>query len=227
MVACLCIHGFTGAPREVKPLATYLEHNTDWKCVIPVLPGHGEKLQLQGVLFHEWIEHAENELKQLLEKEETVYVIGFSMGGLIASYLAIHYPVKKLILLSAAAYYMNPSQMWKEIKSMVNDLWKGRLTENEFFTRYTNKIKATPITATIQFRKLVHHIRPLLCKVDVPTLIAQGENDGLVPMKSANYLYHAICAKEKKLLYIKGSDHLICHCREKERLFSEILSFLK
>ncbi|MFT8320210.1 MAG: alpha/beta fold hydrolase [Bacillus sp. (in: firmicutes)] len=226
MVACLCLHGFTGSPMEVKPLVNFLEQYTNWKCVIPTLPGHGEKLQLQGIRFNEWIEHAENELKSLLQKEETVFVIGFSMGGLIASYLAIHYPVKKLILLSPAAYYVNPPQMWKEIKYMASDFWKGAITKNELFIRYIKKIKTTPIMATVQFRKLVHHIRPLLCKVQVPTFIAQGENDGLVPVKSTCYLYEAICAKEKKLLYIKESDHLICHCIEKERLFSEILAFL-
>ncbi|MGP7819088.1 alpha/beta hydrolase [Niallia sp. 01092] len=227
MVACLCIHGFTGSPREVEPLANFLEQHTNWECVIPTLPGHGENLQLQGIHFNEWIEHAEYELKRLLQREKTVYVIGFSMGGLIASYLAIHYPVKKLILLSASAYFGNPSKMWGEIKYMANDFWKGNLKNNELFSRYRRKMKSTPITATVQFRKLVHYIRPFLSKVHVPTFIAQGENDGLVPIKSAKYLYNTIRAKEKRLLYIKESDHLICHCNEKEKLFTEILSFLK
>ena len=31
----LCIHGFTGGPYEVQPIADYLENNTDWKIVVP------------------------------------------------------------------------------------------------------------------------------------------------------------------------------------------------
>ena len=76
------------------------------------------------------------------------------MGGMIASLLAAMYPVDKLVLLSAAAYYLNPKQMASEIKSMIVDTFKGNLNNNELFLRYKRKIKGTPITATLQFRRL-------------------------------------------------------------------------
>jgi len=226
LTACLCIHGFTGAPNEVEPLAEFLGENTDWECAVPVLPGHGELLQLRGVPFNEWISCAERALEDLLKRHKEVYVIGFSMGGMIASYLAAHYPVKKLVLLSAAAYYINPRQLGADIISMCKDLYSGKLLQNELFNRYSYKIKTTPISATIQFRKLVRHIKPLLETITIPTFIAQGESDGIVPLKSAEYLYETIKARKKKIMYMKDSKHLICHCKEKQVLFSEILSFL-
>lgn len=227
MIGCLCIHGFTGSPSEVEPLASYLKKNTNWQIVVPTLPGHGDSLNLKGISFNQWIEHAEKELERLLETCETVYVIGFSMGGLIASYLAVHYPLSKLILLSAAAYYINPKQLALDIIGMVKDLYKGKLFENELYLRYSRKIKETPLAATLQFRRLVATIRPLLNRVTVPTLIAQGESDGIVPPRSAQYLYERIGTMEKRLLYVKESKHLICHCHEREKLFQEIVHFLK
>lgn len=227
MIGCLCIHGFTGAPFEVEPLAKYLKERTDWEIAVPTLPGHGDTLSLKGIDYKNWIEHAEQELKQLIAKCETVYVIGFSMGGLIASYLAVHYPVTKLVLLSAAAFYVNPKQLFLDIGEMVKDAFRGCLLENELFIRYKLKIKATPITATLQFRRLVASIRPMLHQVNIPTLIAQGESDGVVPPKSAQYLYQQIGTSSKKIIYLKDSKHLICHCDERENLFSEILQFLK
>ncbi|WP_066301716.1 alpha/beta hydrolase [Bacillus sp. FJAT-29937] len=226
MIGCLCIHGFTGAPFEVEPLVSYLKKRTNWEIAVPTLPGHGDTLSLKGIEYKNWIEHAEQELRQLIEKCETVYVIGFSMGGLIASYLAVHYPVTKLVLLSAAAYYVNPKQLLLDIGEMAKDAFRGRLTENEMFMRYKRKILATPITATLQFRRLVAAIRPILGKIEIPTLIAQGECDGVVPPKSAQYLYHRIGTSVKKLIYLKESKHLICHCDERENLFSEIYQFL-
>lgn len=226
MIGCLCIHGFTGAPYEVEPLAEYLNIHTDWVISVPTLPGHGETLSLKGVHYQQWIDHAENELKKLIQSCDQVYVIGFSMGGMIASYLAARYPVDKLVLLSAAALYLNPKQMASEIRLMVMDTIKGNLSNNELFQRYKRKIKATPITATFQFRRLVSFIKPLLPQVEVPTLIAQGECDGVVPPKSAEYLYRTISAKTKRLTYIKDSNHHICHCEEKEALFSEVYDFL-
>ncbi|MGG1398014.1 alpha/beta fold hydrolase [Bacillus salipaludis] len=226
MIGCLCIHGFTGAPYEVEPLVEYLSERTNWIFSVPTLPGHGETLSLKGVQYQQWIECAEAELKKLLQTCEEVYVIGFSMGGLIAAYLAANYPVNKLILLSAAAFYINPKQMAVELKTMLMDSLRGNLTENELFQRYLRKIKATPVAATLQFRQLVSFIKPLLHQVEVPTLIAQGECDGMVPPKSAEFLYRTINSKKKRITYIKDSKHHICHCEENTALFSQVYDFL-
>lgn len=227
MIGCLCIHGFTGNPSEVEPLVNHLRRYTNWHIAVPTLPGHGESLDLKGVSYNQWIEHAEKELRKLLETCDTVYVVGFSMGGLIASYLAVHYPISKLILLSAAAYYVNPKQLAVDIVEMMKDSFKGRLKENELFIRYTRKIKETPVAATLQFRKLVASIKPLLERVTIPTLIAQGESDGVVPPRSAQYLYEKIAAPNKELIFLKESKHLICHCNEREKLFQAIVDFLR
>ncbi|UQD50842.1 carboxylesterase [Bacillus methanolicus] len=226
MIGCLCIHGFTGSPYEVEPLVDFLKEHTNWEIAAPTLPGHGETLQLKGVRYKDWIKHAEEELKKLMKRCETVYVIGFSMGGLIAAYLAVNYPVKKLVLLSAAAYYVNPKQLAADIGKMVKDTFRGELQNNDLFLRYKKKIKDTPISATFQFRTLVSNIRPILEKIDIPTFIAQGEADGIVPSKSAKYIYEKIGTEHKNIKYIKKSGHMICHCDENEELFSDILEFL-
>lgn len=227
MIGCLCIHGFTGAPYEVEPLVEFLQKRTDWRFSVPTLPGHGEPGSLKGIRYQQWLECAEGELKNLIETCDKVYVIGFSMGGLIASYLAANYPVDKLVLLSAAAYYINPRQLAQDIKMMMKDTLTGKLPENELFLRYKRKITETPLAATVQFRRLVSYIRPMLRQVEVPTLIAQGELDGIVPPKSAEYLYRTIGAKQKKLMLIKQSNHHICHCEENAALFSQVLDFLQ
>ncbi|RLQ93253.1 alpha/beta hydrolase [Falsibacillus albus] len=226
MIGCLCIHGFTGAPYEVAPLVDYLKRNTDWEVAVPTLPGHGETLQLKGVAHSEWIDCAEKALQDLLRKCEEVYLIGFSMGGLIASYLAVKYPIKKLVLLSAAAYYINVPQIIKDIKEMIGDTFNGNLLKNELFLRYKRKIMKTPLSATREFRKIVMLSRPQLRKITIPTLIVQGEADGIVPKKSAEYLYKEISSEQKILRLEPNAKHLICHCDEQMALFDEIFCFL-
>jgi carboxylesterase len=226
LIGCLFIHGFTGAPYEVEPLVEYLKDRTDWNFRVPTLPGHGESLSLKGVQYRDWIGHAEKELQTLMETSDQVYVIGFSMGGLIASFLAANYKVDKLVLLSAAAYYFNPKQLAADIKTFTRDIVNGNIQNNDLFWRYKQKITDTPLTATLEFSRLVSYIKPNLPNVLVPTLIAQGELDGIVPSKSADYLYRTIGAAEKRLIYIPGSKHHICHCEEKEVLFTQVLDFL-
>ena len=103
---CLCIHGFTGSPYEVEPLAQYIQMHMDCKILVPTLPGHEQQGNLADVVYEEWIYCAEKSLKELIRECEEVYVIGFSMGGVIASYLASKYHIEKLVLLSAAAKYV-------------------------------------------------------------------------------------------------------------------------
>lgn len=227
MIGCLCIHGFTGAPYEVDPLVHHLRQTTNWFIKAPTLPGHGEQLQLKGVTYTDWIGCAEKELQELLRTCEHVYLVGFSMGGLIASYLATKYSIKKLVLLSAAAYYVNPKQLLLDVRKMITDGINGKIAKNELFLRYKKKISDTPIQATLEFKALVSSVRPKLKEVVVPTLIIQGECDGIVPAKSAHYLYNTIGSTTKKLCFLPSSKHHVCHGDDQERLFKEIDLFLK
>jgi carboxylesterase len=226
MNGCLILHGFTGGPYEVDPLAQYLGNHTDWEIAVPTLPGHGDSLALKGKKAEEWIQCAEKELKNLLEKCEKVYIIGFSMGGLIASYLAVNHPVSKLVLLSAAAYYVNPKQLLADIKEMVQDVFRGELSNNELYLRYKKKIKDTPISATYQFRKVVLMAKPLLKEISIPVFIAQGKKDGIVPPKSADFLFEEITYDEKERYFSEEAKHLICHSNDSEELFQKVESFL-
>jgi carboxylesterase len=227
MIGCLCIHGFTGGPYEVEPLAHYLRERTGWLIETPTLPGHGETLQLKGITYDQWFHAAEEELQKLMKKCDIVYVIGFSMGGVIAAYLATKYPIEKLVLLSPAFYYVNPRQLLKDIRGMIRDSLRRQLKENPLFVRYKTKIVSTPFTAALEFRKLVNEVRPHLPHVHIPVLIVQGNEDGIVPIKSARYVYETIGSSAKKLLFLPSSHHHVCHGPDRQQLCEEVEIFLK
>lgn len=227
MIGCLCIHGFTGAPYEVEPLAAYLKDHTDWNVKLITLPGHGKGQSLKSISYQEWIREAEQALEKLLDVCESVYVIGFSMGGIISSYLTSKYNVEKLVLLSAAAYYVNPKQLFLDTKEMVRDFFSGDIVENELFQRYKKKISDTPFTATLEFQRLVKKLKPSLTKITVPTLIIQGECDGIVPLKSAEYIFGKIPSQNKQIKYLPNSKHHVCHGEDQDELFDCVLHFLQ
>lgn len=226
MIGCLCLHGFTGSPYEIQPITDYLKEHTDWELAVPTYPGHGEVLHLKGIAHKLWIDEAEQAFLELQKNCERVYILGFSMGGMIGGYLASKYGCDKLILLSASAYYMNPAQMLKDIKEIFYKGVKGSLRDHELYQRYRKKFMDTPLSATFEFRKLVKTLKPSFGQIHAPTLIVQGESDGLVPRKSAEYIYNTIPAKMKKLCYFKESKHMICHDVEREQLIEEVYQFL-
>ncbi|RXS85018.1 carboxylesterase, partial [Geobacillus sp. PK12] len=117
-------------------------------------------------------------------------------------------------------------QLWRDIREMFANGWKGA-REHPLFLRYRNKMMATPFSAVREFRKLVRDVRPRLPRVAAPALIVQGEKDGIVPLKSAYYLYEQIGSAEKKLLLLPNSFHHVCHSIDRHVLFAEVETFLR
>jgi 2-succinyl-6-hydroxy-2,4-cyclohexadiene-1-carboxylate synthase len=100
----LLLHGFTGSVRawdEVRPLLA-----NDWRVISIDLIGHGQSSSPRdgGRYTLEW---ASRDLLALLDalKVRALDILGYSMGGRVALYFALHAPsrVKTLILESASA----------------------------------------------------------------------------------------------------------------------------
>ncbi|MBN8237093.1 alpha/beta fold hydrolase [Halobacillus kuroshimensis] len=225
-IGCLCIHGYTGSPEEVQPLVDFLEARTEWEIANPTLPGHGEDLDLEGHYYQEWIAAAELALLDLMKRHDEVYIVGFSMGGMIAAYLTAKYRVDRLVLLSAAGKYVSLPQMAKDVLEMAGDAWNGVLADNDLFRRYQKKMRDTYVFSTIEFMKCVQFTRPYLREVTCPVLIIQGELDGMVPKAAAVYLEEEIPSTEKEVVFLKQSKHLICHGDDKDELFNRVLEFI-
>lgn len=226
MKGCLLIHGFTGGSFEVAPLAQFLENKTDWKISIPTLPGHEEDGHFKGIDFLHWVEAAEKELAYLIATCDEVYLIGFSMGGMIASHLSTKYPVKKLVLLSAAYHYVSPYKFMKELIELIVAYMKNEHRNLLMYHRLQNKLKRIPLTAVRQFHKLVHNFRPDIKNVSIPTFIAHGLNDSIVPPKSSKQIFQQIGSSEKQIMWIDNSNHLICLCDDNGILFEKMVDFL-
>lgn len=223
MIGALLIHGFTGSPEEVEPLAQELKQ-IGFHVVAPVLKGHGGDLrELSTCTWIDWIASAEKSLQKLLQQHAKVIIIGFSMGGLIAAHLASRYPVERLILLSPAIYAPNFRQMVIDLR---DSILKRDMRSFERIGEYMYKFFATPKKTFWHFRRLVKNVRSDLPKVCVPTLIIHGTMDDVVHPRSAKYIYDAISSQEKKLYYLPRSKHIICHDREAEQVKYLVRTFL-
>ncbi|WP_010098121.1 alpha/beta hydrolase [Ornithinibacillus scapharcae] len=227
MIGCLIIHGFTGGPHELEPLTEYLKEQTDWHISVPTLPGHGRKLALEDVDYKSWIEAAEVSLKQLKEDFDVIYVIGFSMGGMIAAYLAAKYKVDKLVLLATAGKYLSFKQISVDTFEVIKDGLTGKLGQNKIYRHYKRKLGSVPLKANLEFLKLVRLTRKSLKDVEAPVLIAQGQMDSMVPYKTAYYLDKEIPAKKKEVVFFERSRHLICLGNDKDTLNRMVHEFLE
>ncbi|NOU99070.1 alpha/beta hydrolase [Paenibacillus planticolens] len=212
---CLLFHGFTGGPYEVEPLARHLRERGQL-CKVPELPWHGESYhQLKSSRWEDWVKAAEEHAETMTRDYGQFDMVGFSMGGLLAAYLSVRYPVRRLILLNTAVIYVSPGRMLEEMRNE----WKYQRKIS------LNKAKSTPLSAAWQFTRLVRKLKPELSQVSIPTLIAQSERDHVIHPQSARYIYRKVRG-QREIHWHPRSNHLICHSDDAAVLFRQVSAFL-
>ncbi|HLR10377.1 MAG TPA: alpha/beta fold hydrolase [Sporosarcina sp.] len=223
----LFIHGFTGGPYEVEPLVNYVKEQTDWLIALPTLPGHGVTLDLKRTSAQSWLMEAEVAYRQLQKKVDRMIIVGFSMGGLIAMYLALRYRVDKLILLSAAAKYISPRILLEDVRILLTESITKNYTSQTFYHLYNYKLFHTPLRSTFEFLKIVKTVEPYYRYIDCPVCIVQGKKDGIVPFTTAELLKERLGSEEKKIIFSPEGKHHICYSDDCDDWFEEVLEFMK
>lgn len=223
----LFIHGFTGGTYEVEPFANYVASKTNWVIELPTLQGHGATLDLKKASAQNWLMDAELAYRKLEKEVDEIIVVGFSMGGLIAMYLALRYRVKKLVLLSAAAKYISPKVLLDDVRILLTESITKQHTSKTFYNLYNYKLTHTPILSTLEFLKIVKTIEPYYTYIDCPTCIVQGERDGIVPFTTAELLHSRLGSSDKIILTSPTGKHHICYSDDCEEWFEQALKFME
>ena len=221
--AILIIHGFAGGTYDEEDLANYLELNRLYDVFQYTLPGHNRNLS--KVNYQDWIEKSENMVNYLLNHGyRNIYVIGHSMGGVIATYLATKYKeIKKLVLCAPAFKYfsVNKSNISKSFKSAPEIIKTyGR---DEILSRFL-KLNTSALK---EFSNLVLKYYDKPKEVKCPILLIQGLKDDIVPIESSKYVYENVESSIKKIVYVKDLTHDVFNCGRNYELFKIIDRFLK
>lgn len=88
----LVIHGFTGTPQSMRPLAEAFA-DAGFTVELPLLPGHGTVVEdMVSTGWADWSAAAEQAYQDLAGRCSKVVVAGLSMGGTLAVWLAANHP---------------------------------------------------------------------------------------------------------------------------------------
>ncbi len=217
------IHGFIFNKTIWKPLAEKLAQ--DYTVHLVNLPGYSEHANIKA---NSLSEVAQGVFSQINAKENFIW-IGFSLGGMIAKYLAKTYSLQTLGIITLAS---NP----KFIKS---DDWTCGVNYGAFhmlkslFIRQPNKAlmrflllqgheidnkHAESLTQEVILRDLdlLEHddLRSLMCELMGPQLNIFAQNDRLVPISIIEKLNHL--SPYAQNVTIKDAEHalLLSHTQE-------------
>lgn len=223
--AVLIIHGFAGGVYDEEILANKLELS-GYSVFTFTLPGH-EKILFNKVKKEDWINKCTYEIETLLNNGfKDIYVIGHSMGGVLACYLASKYKeVKKLVLAAPAFKYLT---FGEENFELLHALKNSPLLFKDYKKEeIISRLVQFPTSVIKEFTSLVELNQDSPSKISIPTLIIQGDNDKIVPITSSQYVYDKLSSKRKKLYIVEGVTHDIFRSDKVDEIISEVLKFLR
>lgn len=224
--AILLIHGFAGGNYDYNNLGNDLQLYKNFDVYTFTLPGH-DKTIIKDVTREDWINSAENQIEILIKRGyKKIYVIGHSMGGVIACHIAKKYPqIKKLVLAAPAfRYFTFKDDKFDLITSLKQtpDILKDYEKDNVI-----SRIFKLPLSTTLEFIKLIKEhdddLKDILC----PTLILWGTKDRIVPKEGAMRVYKNIKADSVTLYEIENVTHDTFKNDKYDEILEIITKFLK
>ncbi len=185
----ICLHGFSGSPYEVRPGAEAL-YARGYATYCPLFPGHGIKDRTEAqasfsrLKAEDLINFTIEYIQKKREEYSTIYLVGQSLGGIIALYMASLGIVDAVattgaaVILPRAATIFAPLFGWLHISVNVKKPEKERGWSYDFACVRTG----------LEIVHLAKMTRKNLPKVTIPVLVCHSENDQTVPARSARFI---------------------------------------
>lgn len=236
------IHDYDLLVPELARIYDYIERFT--------YVGHGVDADPRDFNLEETFLELEKCFINLQKNYEIIDVIGFSMGGALATYLSNRFAFNKLVLLAPANKYFNlkmPFSKARHLLSCIYNLDKAnRSNDIEKKEYYKSVLKNTfeddmfsirfafdnYITSHFRhsfrvFRNVVGKANENLMTIENPCFIAIGKLDQLVPLSSAIDLYN-LCTNDNKVIKVYNDlSHTLIYSTNNKELINDVIEFLK
>ena len=191
--AALLVHGFTGTPWEMRPLADFLA-DAGIASLAVRLPGHGTTPEdLLGRRWQEWLRCVEDGY-QVLDKEFTsVFGMGMSTGCLLLAKMAATERFSGLVLFSPYLRILHKLAPYAGWIRWLRPYYLKPSGE-EYQSRYYNR---KPVAGIHQINLLVRSLKPRLSEINCPVMAFNAEEDRTVDAKSGFELMGLINSRVK------------------------------
>jgi carboxylesterase len=180
----LVLHGFTGSPVSMRPLAEALAE-AGFAVELPRLPGHGTSTaDLVETGWDDWLTEAERALEALQARtpDGTVVVVGLSMGGALTAAIAEGHPeLAGIVLINAPV--AAPPELAAAMEQMlaggveVLDSIGGDIADPDADEASYGETPLRPLLTMIMAGQ---DVRARLGEVTVPALIVTSRQDHVV-----------------------------------------------
>jgi len=233
----LLVHGLGGGPYEVQWLGEAIHERTGLSVRAFHLPGHEAFGTWMPASDHaQWIAAASREIRAL-RGSGPVHLVGFSTGATICLRMAeIEAMDGRVALLAPFVSVYKPPLLPVRAEVLLDALpglkivpRRGPRLGDRALRREVSRclpFATMNLDAARSAKALIGLSMRDLGAVKAPVLIVQGARDGVVDPAGAKAIFAGIQG-EKRLVELPGSDHLVALDGERERVFDEVVRFLK
>lgn len=234
-ISCLLLHGFTATPEEMRFLGERLAalgHTVRGTR----LAGHGtHEEDLRGSRWQDWCASARADLEELREESDQVFVIGQSMGALIALHLAAEHPrdIAGLALLAPAIRLRQRWLPW--IRPLLPLLalaqpYQGKdsagdVADPESLTRRLT-YRRIPLRSVHQMLELRRRVLRRLPSITPPALVMHSRQDHTCDATSLEVLARRLGGSVDTVL-LEDSFHCLSVDVDRETVADRIGSFVQ
>lgn len=235
--AALVLHGLTGSPYEVRPVAEALA-DSGLRVRAPRLIGHGRTPKaLQHTRWGDWLAIARRHFDELAAEHERVFIVGLSMGALVSIALAHERGARCAGVVSMAT----PLELeWKSqatlraathlpIADFVPFLSKrgGPDVSDAAVAAAMPSYDRIPLAAAASLLEGQAVAIDRVPRLGVPFLVLHGRFDHVAPVHNAHRLMKMLRTPQRRLVVYPRSWHILPLDVEHEAVARDIVAFVK
>ncbi len=229
-IGCLLVHGFTGTPKEMRPLGEYLAAQ-GYSVAGVRLAGHATQLpDMLRVHWQDWVHSVEDGWHLLGGAARPIFVCGLSMGGILSLYFASQFPVAGVAAMSTP-YALPPDPRLKYIRWLhhlqpkiekdPSDWQDPALEAGHIDYPYY------PTKAIGELAGLLEAMRANLPKIKAPVLLVHSRADRGVPPENMQKIAAALTTPRQETLLIENSGHVVVCDAARQQVFEAVSDFVR
>lgn len=229
----LLVHGFTGAPKEMRRLGEYLHRVHNFSVLGIRLSGHATHPDdMIRSTYCDWLASVEDGYAMLSGLTDRIVIMGLSMGGVLSLTTAVRLPVRGVVAMSTP-YRLPDDPRLRHIdwlSKMIPFMPKGGDTpdsgwfDKEAFREHVS-YPQNPLHAIGELNKLIGLMHTALPEIHAPVLLIHSHDDDYVVKDSMPRIFESLTTKDKQMLWIEGSGHVVTEDAQRLVVFKAAAAF--
>jgi carboxylesterase len=232
-VGCLVVHGFTGAPAEMRWFGEQLAREGYSVVGVRLFAHATQPEDMFRARPQDWVASVEDGYHLLRGLSEQVVVMGLSLGGILSLHFASRRPVRGVVAMSVPYVLMAP--------------WRRRM--RPFFPALSKVMPFfdkgapdwfDPHVAEDHLEYPRHPVRAVASLVDVhgemlrrlplitaPVLMMASHGDTTAPPWHSQTMFDRLHTTDKQLVLVENSGHIITRDLERKRVAEAATAFVR